>query len=245
MNVNQLVPTVRAVVMKPFSEKLERAEHLIRLWSREQCVVSCSFGKDSVAVLHLVRKYKPNVRVLFQNTGVEFPETLRLKEQLIRDWNLEIIETKPKETFWQVMDRVKRLHLHVDDGKKHSNVCCNALKHGPARVALKDFKVRVNFTGMTAMESRNRMFTACHKGMEYYSSHLGVITVHPIMFWRPDEVFGYIKENGIPLNVAYERYGLQRVGCQTCTSYKGWREQIGKRNLKLAKYITERYFDEW
>jgi phosphoadenosine phosphosulfate reductase len=197
-----------------------------------------------MVVLHLVRQYLSDVHVLFGNTGVEFPETLQLRDHVLKEWKLEIIETRPMETFWQVMDRIKRQKLHLDDGRKHSNICCYALKHGPARVALRQLRVKVNFTGITAMESRNRMFTACHKGMEYYQKTFGLLVVHPIMFWTPEEVWTYTKAQKIPVNAAYERYGLERVGCMTCTSHIGWREQIGKVNPKLARYIIDRYFDD-
>ena len=54
----------------------------------EQCllkhdnpVVACSFGKDSLVVLHLVLQIQPEITVVFNNTKCEFPDTLRLKRQ--------------------------------------------------------------------------------------------------------------------------------------------------------------------
>ncbi|KKL11084.1 hypothetical protein LCGC14_2549330, partial [marine sediment metagenome] len=57
--------------------------------------VACSFGKDSITVLHMALKYDPNIKVIFENTGVEFPETLQYKERMKKEWNLNLYETKP------------------------------------------------------------------------------------------------------------------------------------------------------
>ncbi|MBD3355071.1 phosphoadenosine phosphosulfate reductase family protein, partial [Candidatus Woesearchaeota archaeon] len=71
---------------------------------KENIAVACSFGKDSIVVLHMALKYKPDIKVMFNNTGVEFPETIKYKEMLVKKWNLNLIETKPIKTFWQCVE---------------------------------------------------------------------------------------------------------------------------------------------
>jgi len=61
----------------------------------EHISVSCSFGKDSMVVLHMALQVDPNIKVVFFNTGVEFPETIRLKNRLKDEWNLNLYETTP------------------------------------------------------------------------------------------------------------------------------------------------------
>src|SRR4030042_3431822 len=119
MKVTQLVPAVRAEVEKPFPEKLERAQTLIKLWTKQPCAVSCSWGKDSMAVLHMALKVKPDIPVLFNNTGVDWTETIAFKEQVTAVLNLNLLETKPDETYWQVLDRIMRKGYPLDAGRKH------------------------------------------------------------------------------------------------------------------------------
>jgi phosphoadenosine phosphosulfate reductase len=61
--------------------------------------VACSFGKDSMVVLYMALRVNPDIKVIFNNSGVEFPETIRIKNRLKSDWNLNLIETKPDKTF--------------------------------------------------------------------------------------------------------------------------------------------------
>lgn len=69
---------VRAEITKPFEEKLKRTKQLIRLFANSpNACLSCSFGKDSMAVLSLVLQENPKIPVNFNNTLCEFPETLK------------------------------------------------------------------------------------------------------------------------------------------------------------------------
>jgi tRNA(Ile)-lysidine synthase TilS/MesJ len=61
----------------------------------ENLAVACSFGKDSMVVLDMARKINPNVKVVFNNTGVEFPETIQFKNEMVKKWKLNLIETQP------------------------------------------------------------------------------------------------------------------------------------------------------
>jgi phosphoadenosine phosphosulfate reductase len=244
MRVNQLLPSIRAEVEKPFQEKLEKARHLIKLYANRNACVSCSFGKDSMVVLYLAREVNPSIPVIFNNTGVEYPETLTFKEQLKQEWNLNLIETKPEISFWQVLEKIRTRKEILDDGRKHSNQCCYALKHKPFRNIIRQYGFSYTFTGITVLESRHRMFTACEKGMEYYSRKDGITKIHPILYWTPEEVWRFIEENSIPVNPAYQKYKIDRIGCIPCTSHKGWREQLAKVNPKMYQLVQERFFGQ-
>ena len=70
-------------------------------------VVACSFGKDSLVVLHMVRQINPDIPVIFNNTLSEFPDTLLFKRQLQEKWTLNLVEAKPLDgwNFWKIVDR--------------------------------------------------------------------------------------------------------------------------------------------
>jgi phosphoadenosine phosphosulfate reductase len=250
VKITQLLPQVRAEVERPFQEKLARARQLIKLYAHRNACVSCSFGKDSTVVLYLVRDLNPQIPVIFNNTGVEFQETLEFKEQLKREWNLNLIELKPEKSFWQIMDPKQ---VKIPDGSKTAKPyyyskhthdrCCYYLKEKPFKDYVKG-RFNFNFTGITAMESRQRMLRACEKGMEYYHKTHGLLKVHPILYWTPDEVWRFIEENSIPVNPAYQKYKIDRIGCVPCTSHKEWREQLAKVNPKMYQFIQERFFGQ-
>jgi 3'-phosphoadenosine 5'-phosphosulfate sulfotransferase (PAPS reductase)/FAD synthetase len=245
MNTNQLLPSVRIEVEKPFEEKLQRAKQLVKLWANKDASVSCSFGKDSMVVLYLALQENKNIPVIFNNTGIEWPETLAFKEQIKLAWNLNLLELKPIMSYWQVWKRIKERNLGSQDGSKNgSDLCCDYLKEKPFRKAVKENNIRYAFTGVTASESRQRMWVACQRGQEYYSKKDGVWKVHPILYWTEKEVWQFIEENHIPLSPAYQKYAVNRLGCMFCVSYKGWRKQMARTNLKAYKFIQEQYFGQ-
>lgn len=65
----------------PYEWKVEHAKDVIREFveheGEDHVYVSFSGGKDSLVLLHLVRSIYPNVKAVFANTGIEFPEQVK------------------------------------------------------------------------------------------------------------------------------------------------------------------------
>lgn len=63
-----------------------------------------SAGKDSTVLLHLVRQHKPDMHVIYGNTGIEFPECIKFARRLRDEWQLNYHEARPDVTFWWVVE---------------------------------------------------------------------------------------------------------------------------------------------
>ena len=127
----------------------------------DNLAVACSFGKDSMAVLHMALKVNSDIKVIFENTGVEFPETIRFKEKMKKKWNLNLYETKPLKTFWQCINEYGLPSTRKTGGKgSNSPKCCQYLKEKPALILQKELKVNSIITGLQACESRPRSLIA-------------------------------------------------------------------------------------
>lgn len=64
----------------PLERKIQITQTRIIEWYKHyhgNVVVSFSGGKDSTVLLHLVRQLYPDVRAVFSNTGLEYPEIQR------------------------------------------------------------------------------------------------------------------------------------------------------------------------
>ncbi|MGF7142818.1 3'-phosphoadenosine 5'-phosphosulfate sulfotransferase (PAPS reductase)/FAD synthetase [Anaerotaenia torta] len=98
----------------PFEIKAEKSKLRIREWYDHfegNVFVSCSGGKDSTALLHLVRSMYPEVPAVFVDTGLEFPEIREFVKTLP---NVEWL--KPDISFRQVIEK----HGYPVIGKEQS-----------------------------------------------------------------------------------------------------------------------------
>lgn len=88
----------------PFEVKIKKTQQRIREWVGEYGVdgVYCSFsgGKDSTVLLHIARQIYPDIKAVFSNTSLEFPEIV----QFVRTFsNIDIV--KPKMPYVEVIQK--------------------------------------------------------------------------------------------------------------------------------------------
>lgn len=83
--------------VKVMTTKL-RIDEWIWKYGEENVYVSFSGGKDSTVLLHIVREKYPNVKAVFFDTGLEYPE---IREFVKTFDNVDFL--KPKQTFREVV----------------------------------------------------------------------------------------------------------------------------------------------
>ena len=87
----------------PLEAKISMTQLRIRQWHNYWCgdvCVSFSGGKDSTVLLHLVRQMYPDVKAIFVNTGLEYPEI----QQFVRTFdNVDIV--RPEMRFDEVISK--------------------------------------------------------------------------------------------------------------------------------------------
>lgn len=86
----------------PLDLKIMRSQQRIREWVQyygtDGVYVSFSGGKDSTVLLHLVRQMYPNIKAVFSDTGLEYPEIRNFVKSIDNvDW------VKPEQSFHQIV----------------------------------------------------------------------------------------------------------------------------------------------
>ncbi len=179
--------------------------------SRSRLPVNVSFsgGKDSLAAVCLCRKVKPQVDVLFINTGLEFPETVTYVREFCHKHKLRLQEIRGEDSFFE---QVKSFGPPAKDFRW----CCKTNKLGPMTSFIQKRYPRgcVTIEGRRIYESFNRALIKAVERNPYVPRQT---TLAPIRNWRALEVMLYIRWNKLDQNPLYEQ-DFERIGCWLCPS---------------------------
>lgn len=205
--------------------------------------VAFSGGKDSVVALDLVQRALPHncFKVLFGDTGMEFPDTYETVEkikQICAEEKIEFLQAKSKlkpENTWQIF------------GPPAVTIrwCCSVHKTTPQIMQLREVLQKPDFTGMafTGVRGDESLSRSEHDAISYGGKHSGQYSCHPILEWNTAELFLYIYENGLTFNNAYKK-GNTRAGCLVCPMSQGKHDYMKYKNypddtdLFINKIIT-------
>jgi phosphoadenosine phosphosulfate reductase len=169
--------------------------------------VSVSGGKDSLATLLLVLEADIRPKLIFTDTGLEFPETLENVRRTAEKYELELLVEDAGRAFWRALE-------HFGPPAKDFRWCCKTCKLGPmASLIRKHFpKGVLSFIGQRQYESSQRY----EKGNVWHNPWVpGQIGASPIQNWPSLLVWLYLFQQEAEYNPLYER-GLERIGCWLC-----------------------------
>lgn len=168
--------------MPQYKKRISQANKIISA-SLETCktpYVSCSFGKDSAVMLHLVLQHQPNIPVKFLRWRGE-TENIDCFDAVIDEWlircniNLEQIELSRDSLSDNRSQRWSILHQGCD----------------------------LIFIGLRAQESKQRRISLRRHG----ASHIlksGIVRSCPIAWWETHDVAAYVAEHKLPMLNTYE-----------------------------------------
>lgn len=177
--------------------------------------VAFSGGKDSIVTLDLVQKSLPHnaFKVLFGDTGMEFPdtyETVNFIEKFCQEANIDFIRSrspyKPAHT-WSCFGPPATVNRW----------CCSVHKTSPQVLALREATGIHDFTGMAFIGIRASE-SAARSDYDYISlgeKHKGQWSCNPILEWNSAELYAYIYSENLHINKAYKK-GNRRAGCLVC-----------------------------
>ena len=173
--------------------------------------VSYSGGKDSLATLLLVQDTLTDTDfdVLFVDTGLEFPETIKNVEYVTRAYNLNLFRASAGESFWRSFSELGPPSVSM-------RWCCKVCKLTPIKELISKHYPRgcLSFIGQRKYESSARAKSEHVWKNHYVENQIGA---SPIQNWTAMHVWLYLFSENAPYNRLYEE-GFDRIGCWLCPS---------------------------
>jgi phosphoadenosine phosphosulfate reductase len=166
----------------------------------------CVTSSMADAVLaHLVSRVAPGVDVIFLDTGLHFPETLKVRDTVARTLPVNVRSIRPRLTVGQ-QDGAYGPRLFA----KAPDDCCALRKVEPLERALADYDAWA--AGLRRDESPTRANTP----VVAFDARRGKVKVNPIAAWTDADVDAYISRWNIPINELLKQ-AYTSIGCWPCT----------------------------
>ncbi|RLC81985.1 MAG: sulfate adenylyltransferase [Chloroflexi bacterium] len=194
--------------------------------------VLCSFGKDSVTLLHLISKAFPFKEIPFKifhiDTELKLPEIYKFKEEIAQIYDIDVITVKNEEGIKNTSPSKDRFS------------CCMERKTKALQIALKTYKLDAIMTAIRrdelAERGIERFFSPRKKGKweilrpkmkwesgdspfeylqdaefsgwslfraDFSDNQIDHYRIHPMLNWTELDVWKYIKQENLPVNPLY------------------------------------------
>jgi len=175
-------------------------------WAAEQfgssLVLSTSFGAQAAVMLHLATRVRPEIPVVFVDTGYLFPETYRFADLLTKRLaiNLKVYRAKDSPAWMEA--RHGKLWEQGAEGLEAYN---QIRKVEPMQRALAELGARAWLAGLRRSQSSTR------EKLHVVSTQDGRAKVLPIVDWTDRDVHRYLTENDLPFHPLWEK-GYLSIG---------------------------------
>ena len=200
-------------VLNPAFEK-QSAQQIID-WSYRQfgddLVMTSSFGDQAAVLIHLATQIKPDIRIIFVDTGYLFPETHLFMEQVRQRFNLNVwtYRTKNDPVQW-----LKTAGENEPSWRKDIDACCAANKNEPMERAFKTIGAKAYLRGIRREQNAKRQNDEFIQWAPRYGSY----AISPMLNWTRKDVGLYMKQHDLPYHPLVEK-GYLSIGCNplSCT----------------------------
>jgi len=165
-----------------------------------------SFGSQSAVLLHMIAQVRPDLPVLFLDTGQLFGQTLDYRRALAARLGLtDVRDLRPAFADLAVQDPAANLYASEPDA------CCAIRKVAPLERALAE--------GFDAwITGRKRFQTAARARLAPVErDDRGRIKVNPLADWTQEDLDRYAEDHDLPAH-PLTAYGYPSIGCWPCTA---------------------------
>jgi len=209
--------------------------------------VLCSFGKDSVVMLYLIKAAFGGIPfpVVHLDTSFKFPEMYAFRDELQKELGFELVVARnedalasgmgPDQGHFECCNALKTENLKKIVAEKGYDALIVGIRRDEHGIRSKehffsprdnDFKWKTSREAEKDSDSDSGLVSLQDpefSGWDIYSSHhkdSSHVRIHPLLPWTELDVWNYIKEKGIKVNPLYfskDGKRFRSLGCMQCT----------------------------
>jgi len=157
--------------------------------------VNVSGGKDSTAMMHLAWTLNPDIHVVSEKDGMDFPGEVDFMLDLRRRYNLFMDIITPEVNLWDVM----KDHDFTEDIHSAGTDFSDAYFYAMLRDFQQQHRIKGVMLGLRAQESKAREWNVKTHGTIYYNRSWKHIVCQPLAHWSAKDVFAYLCANDVPI----------------------------------------------
>ncbi|HUL39095.1 MAG TPA: phosphoadenosine phosphosulfate reductase family protein [Methanomassiliicoccales archaeon] len=229
--VNSNLSHLKAIESKAVSDVKSFASN-----RKEPVTLSFSGGKDSLACYGIAKRALKAFTLVFIDTGLEFPETVRYVREFAEKRRERLLVASAGDAFWEQVGA-------FGPPAKDFRWCCKVCKLAPLTEAIgRDFpEGTVTIEGNRALESFARSDIGFVESNPFVPNQT---ILNPIRGWVAAEVWAYIWWKGLDYNPLYDK-DYERIGCYLCPACLSseWRSTARLHPDLHARW--ERHLAEW
>ncbi len=220
-------------------DKVQHAKDLIAEAIKQypRIAVACSYGKDSMVVVHIAREVDPAIKVFAVMTRYKPPETFEYLLEMNREMALEttvyiVADGVPESLRDDSVDVVllpaaefetRKSQIESANGGNIYDVdpdeCCRLLKVDPTKAAVGDLDAWI--TGLRNTEGRTRT------DYQEVEEKGGLMKINPILTFTEADIWNYMESRKIKAHPWYAE-GYRSLGCAPCSHPGGVLERDGR-----------------
>jgi phosphoadenosine phosphosulfate reductase len=171
----------------------------------DQLTIVTSFQPTGIVTLHMLQEIAPNLTVMTLDTGLLFPETYALIDEVEARLNLNLIRVKPQQTVAE-QATTEGDHLWANDPDR----CCRLRKTVPLKDALTGYGAWI--TGLRRDQSEGRKATPIIS----WDKRNGLVKLSPLATWTERMIWTYMEAYELPYNALHNQNYFS-IGCAPCT----------------------------
>lgn len=193
----------------------------------DNAILLSSMQKTSSVLMHMLHRMGLGNEILFIDTGYHFQETLRLRDEFIRRYGLNVVSLYPEQS---VEQQEKEAGYKLYEQAEGQKLCCKKRKIIPFLSYMKYAGHKLAMVGVRSNEGYKR------SAVDYLikDSRTEGYTIHPILDWTDNDIEKYLNSNDVPVHILHSQ-SYPSIGCECCTTpvYPGEDARAGRwRHLR-------------